>query len=121
MHQMGQTTPKQSSSAYAPSSAYSDGSSGSYHAVAYDPSQPQQGVHYTTVPPPVSMVNPSYADPSVFPTPPMPVSRPDEPSPETYSPDSYQQQDLSDLLGSLKVDEKGTGTASRIAGARYAD
>jgi hypothetical protein len=105
MQQMGQTTPKQS---YPPSSAYSDGSAGSYQQVAYDSMPPQQSVHYTTVPPPVGMVNSSYSDPSVFPTPPLPISRADEPSPETYSPDSYQQQDLSDLLGSLKVDEKGT-------------
>jgi hypothetical protein len=97
-----QATPRQATSTYA-SSGYSEGSS--YQS--YDPPQPPMG--YTTVADPMSMSQP-YADQQVFPTPPMPgSSRPDEPSPDAYSPDAYQQHDLADLLGSLKVDEKGTG------------
>ncbi|EGY17285.1 uncharacterized protein VDAG_00967 [Verticillium dahliae VdLs.17] len=40
-------------------------------------------------------------------------SKPHSSSPGAYSQDEYQQQDLSDLLGSLKMDEAGSGTGQR--------
>lgn len=83
---------------------------GTYQTLPYDTSQAQAGMTYASVPPPGAMVDQSYTGQNVFPTPPMqPGSRPDDSSPEAYSPDSYQQQDLADLLGTLKVDETGAG------------
>lgn len=88
--------------------AYPDGSA-AYQTMSYDASQQQPNMNYANVPP-VSMEQ-SYTGQNVFPTPPMqPGSRPEDSSPEAYSsPDSYQQQDLADLLGTLKVDETGAG------------
>lgn len=77
------------------------------------------GMHYTTVPPTVGVVDHSYASQpphshaqshhTVFSTPPMQQgNRPDSP-PESYSQDQYGQQDLSELLGTLKLNDAGTG------------
>lgn len=103
------TAPKPGASVYQPQSHYADPNSALYQGVPFDPSHSQPpGVNYTTVPPHVSALDQPYHPQSVFPT---QVGQPQqEPSPEAYSPDSYQQGDLADLLGSLKVDEKGTGT-----------
>lgn len=95
---------------YAAPGPYSDGHN-VYQTVSYPAPQPgQHSMHYTTIPP-VGVLDQSYAPASVFPTPPMqhhhaPHS---ESSPESYTTqDHYQNSDLSDLLGSLKMDEKGT-------------
>lgn len=84
-----------------------DANAAAYQGMPYDNSQGQPGMGYSNV-----QSGPlDYSNQNVFPTPPMqPGSRPDDSSPEAYSPaDSYQQQDLADLLGTLKVDETGAG------------
>lgn len=96
---------------YAAPGPYADGHN-VYQNVSYPAPQPgQHSMHYTTIPP-VGVLDQSYAPASVFPTPPMqhhhhpPHS---ESSPESYTTqDHYQNSDLADLLGSLKMDEKGT-------------
>ncbi len=72
------------------------------HAVTHN-------LHYTTVPPPVNVVDQPYTPQQTFPTPPLPHSSRSGSPPDAYSPDEYGQQDLADLLGSLKVNEAGTG------------
>ncbi|KAK5634831.1 hypothetical protein RRF57_010544 [Xylaria bambusicola] len=72
----------------------------------------QQHIPYASVPPPpVGVLDQSYAPPSVFPTPPLPEISASHSgsSPESYHADQYGQQDLADLLGPLKLDERGTG------------
>jgi hypothetical protein len=107
---MMQGQPKQGQAMYAMQGAYPDGA---YQTLPYDASQAQQDVHYTTVSPQAGMMEQQHgAAQNVFPTPPMQhqqSGRVEESSPEAYSPDAYQQQDLADLLGTLKVDEAGTG------------
>ncbi|ROV93362.1 hypothetical protein VMCG_08443 [Cytospora schulzeri] len=101
-------------SMYAPKPGLYSEASGLYQPMQYPDHSPTNGMHYTTVPP-VGVVDHSYASqqqqapqPSVFPTPPMQqASRPDSP-PEVYNQDQYGQQDLSDLLGTLKLNDAGT-------------
>lgn len=102
-------------SMYAPKPALYGEPSGLYQPMQYADHSQAQSMHYTTVPP-VGVVDHSYAtqqqqasQSSVFPTPPMQqASRPDSP-PEVYNQDQYGQQDLSDLLGTLKLNDAGTG------------
>lgn len=112
---MMQAAPKTSQTVYAPPPPghYSDASTtAGYQGIPYDaPQSHQPSLNYTSVQPPVSTMDPPYAGQGVFPTPPLQPNNPHEPSPEAYSPESYAQQDLSELLGNLKVDEKGTGMA----------
>lgn len=98
---------------YAPQTTYPD-SSALYHTVQYaESTAPQPGLHYTSVPSAMGVVDQSYPPQNVFPTPPMQHgSRPDSP-PDAYSPDQYGQQQLADVLGSLRVDEAGTGKSNR--------
>ncbi|KAI1326964.1 fungal-specific transcription factor domain-containing protein [Xylariaceae sp. FL0255] len=58
----------------------------------------------------VGVMDQAYAPASVFPTPPMQtISSPhSEGSPESHYTDHYSQHDLADLLGPLKLDERGT-------------
>ncbi|TQN75009.1 Nitrogen assimilation transcription factor nit-4 [Colletotrichum shisoi] len=103
-----QQPPMQQQSMYAAQGAYSDPNV--FPPVHYSEQQAHQhDMHYTTVSPSMSMMEQPYAGQNVFPTPPLQQSaRPDSP-PDTYSQDgSYQQSDLADLLGSLKVNEAGT-------------
>ncbi|KAK0391626.1 hypothetical protein NLU13_1126 [Sarocladium strictum] len=107
---MMQGQQKQDQAIYAMQGAYNDAA---YQSLPYDASQTQHDVHYTTISPPPGMMEQqqSAGGQNVFPTPPMQHQqggRVDESSPEAYSPDAYQQQDLADLLGTLKVDEAGT-------------
>ena len=77
-----------------------------YQQAAY--SDPASNVHYTTVPPQAGLVDPVYAAQPMFPTPSLGhLSQPDSP-PDSYSQDSYGG-DLADLLGSLRMNEAGTG------------
>lgn len=70
----------------------------------------QQNMHYTAMPQGSSAVDQSYAQQqNTFPTPPLQHGAPHDSSPGAYSQDSYNQHDLADLLGSLKVNEAGTG------------
>jgi Fungal Zn(2)-Cys(6) binuclear cluster domain len=92
--------------------AYSDHSASGYQGITYDHSQVQaQGLQYTSMHPHHSALEQQYVAQNVFPTPPL-QHHATEPSPEAYSPDSFAQHDLSELLGNLKVDEKGTGESS---------
>lgn len=106
-----------------PQQVYPDASA-SYQHVSYDTSQQPGGMHYGAVAPPGSMMDHQYAGQNVFPTPPMqqpppPPGAQQQPSPEAYSsPGDYQHQDLADLLGTLKVNETGTGMAWRIPSAQ---
>ncbi|KAK6069266.1 lipase regulator 1 [Seiridium cupressi] len=95
---------------YGTQGPYSDGHH-VYQAVPYAAPPPaQHNMHYTTMPP-VGVMDQSYAPANVFPTPPMHHQQAphSESSPESYTQDHYgQNNDLSDLLGSLKMDERGT-------------
>ncbi|OAQ98152.1 hypothetical protein LLEC1_01503 [Akanthomyces lecanii] len=92
---------------YAQMSSYTE-NPGGFHTIPYDPSQAQQDIHYTTGAPPAMLDPISYAQQNNFPA--HSLNQPDHPgaSPESYTTDSYQQQDLSDLLGTLKLNELGT-------------
>jgi hypothetical protein len=109
---VGYQDPKMAQMVY-PHQQYTD-APGGYHGMPYDSSQPQaHPMSYAPVQQPYGVMDPQqYAAQGVFPTPPLQPNQPQEPSPEAYSPESYAQQDLSELLGNLKVDEKGTGTLS---------
>lgn len=95
---------------YASQGAYQGSDQSAFQPMPFDASHSQHNMHYTTVAPPsVSIMDQQYSSQNAFPTPPLQQgSRPDS-SPEAYSTDSYQQQDLADLLGTLKVNELGTG------------
>ncbi|KAI1174290.1 fungal-specific transcription factor domain-containing protein [Nemania sp. FL0916] len=69
-----------------------------------------QQLPYGSVPPPVGVLDPSYAPAGVYPTPPIPeLSAHSESSPaDSYHTEQYSQNDLADLLGPLKLDERGT-------------
>jgi hypothetical protein len=93
---------------FPPQASYQD-PSGLYHNQYPGPQAVPHNIHYTTVPPAVTVVDQSYPPPQTFPTPPMHQgSRSDSP-PDVYQQEEYGQ-DLADLLGSLKVNEAGTGT-----------
>ena len=106
---VGYQDPKMNQMVY-PHQQYPDAAAG-YPGIPYDSSQAQaHGMNYASVQPQYGVMDPQqYAAQGVFPTPPLQPNQPQEPSPEAYSPESYAHQDLSELLGSLKVDEKGTG------------
>lgn len=108
-HQQGQAPLKSESDVYAPQAGYPDAASASFQTLPYDASQPQHNLHYTTIPPQMSLVDQQAAPQDAFPTPPMQQSSQPGSSPGAYSADSYQQQDLADLLGGLKMNEIGTG------------
>ncbi|KAI8215729.1 Activator of stress protein 1 [Colletotrichum sp. SAR 10_77] len=98
---------KPNPSMYAAQGAYSDHNV--FSQVPYSDGSSQHNIHYTTVSPSVGMMDQSYAGQNVFPTPPMQQSSRADSPPDTYSNDgSYQQADLADLMGSLKVNEAGT-------------
>ncbi|KAF4917514.1 Activator of stress genes 1 [Colletotrichum viniferum] len=98
---------KPNPSMYAAQGAYSDHNV--FPQVPYSDGTSQHNIHYTTVSPSVGMMDQSYAGQNVFPTPPMQQSSRADSPPDTYSNDgSYQQADLADLMGSLKVNEAGT-------------
>ncbi|KAK5992484.1 hypothetical protein PT974_05891 [Cladobotryum mycophilum] len=108
MPAQGQPSLKQETDIYAPPAGYPDASAAAFQTLSYDPSQSQHNLHYTTVPPPMPLVDQQIAAQDAFPTPP-PMQQSSQPaSSPTYSADSYQQQDLSDLLGVLKLNEIGT-------------
>ncbi|KAK4673115.1 hypothetical protein QC763_108960 [Podospora pseudopauciseta] len=95
---------------YAPQTSYQD-TSALYHAVQYSDSQTvphnlqYQPVHHAVSA--VNVVDHQYGAQAAFPTPPMQQpSHPASPA-DTYQ-SEYAQQDLADLLGSLKVNEAGT-------------
>jgi hypothetical protein len=71
----------------------------------------QQNMHYGNLQTPVSVIEQqqSYSQQPVFSTPPLQQS-PHAGSPEQYGQDRYEERDLADLLGVLKMDETGTGT-----------
>ncbi|POR34982.1 Putative transcriptional regulatory protein [Tolypocladium paradoxum] len=100
---------KSESDIYTSQGAYQDSDQSAFQPMPFDASQSQHNLHYTTVPPPsVSVMDQQYSSQNAFPTSPLQQgSRPDS-SPAAYSADSYQQQDLADLLGTLKVNELGT-------------
>lgn len=103
------SAPKPGGSMYAAQSGYSDPSA-LYQSVHYqEPAALAQNLHYTTVPPPVAGVDPSFPQHNSFPTPPLQQRSPPQSPPDAYNQDPCGQQDLADLLGSLKVNEAGTG------------
>ncbi|SPQ18331.1 be58ca52-ac8b-4225-b3c4-c3ec358facfd [Thermothielavioides terrestris] len=94
---------------YPPQTSYQD-AAGLYHSVQYTESQPvPHELQYAPVPhQPVGVVDQHYTtQTSAFPTPPL-QHAPQPDSPEDTFQSEYAQQDLADLLGSLKVDEAGT-------------
>ncbi|KAJ9132995.1 Lipase regulator 1 [Pleurostoma richardsiae] len=95
-------------SMYAPQASYTD--SGMYPPVQYsDPQAAAHGLNYTTIPASqMGTVDHSYPPQPVFPTPPHQHGSHADSPPDSYAQDQYGQQDLADLLGSLKVNEAGT-------------
>lgn len=100
---------------YAPQTSYQD-TAGLYNAVHYtEPQSVPHDLQYTAVHHPVGVVDQQYTAQTAFPTPPLQhAPHPGSPA-ETYSSSDYAQQDLADLLGSLKVNEAGTGTERCLA------
>lgn len=108
-------------SMYTSKAASYSGPSGMYQPMQYaDHSPVATGMHYTTVPPSAGVVDNSYAptlsqpqtQSAIFhPAPLQQINRPDSP-PETYTSEQYGQQDLSELLGTMKLNEAGTGMFS---------
>lgn len=108
--QILQTTSKQPQPImYATQPTYPDVNSGVYPSLSYDATQQQSGLGYTSVPPGMSVMDPNYSSPHNFPTPPSQHESHQEPSPEAYSPGDQQQQELVSMLGSLEVNDVGTG------------
>lgn len=102
-------TTKPGASMYAPQPGFSDPSA-LYQTVHYPESASlPQNLHYTTVPPSAASVDHSFSSQTSFPTPPHQQQSPPESPPDAYNQDPCGQQDLAELLGSLKVDEAGTG------------
>ena len=97
-----------SDSSFTSPGGYQDADPNSFQQITYESGHGQQNMHYTTVPTP-NMLDQTYASANAFPTPPVHHGVRPESSPEAQSIDSYQQQDLADLLGGLKVNELGTG------------
>lgn len=93
---------------YPQMSSYTENPTG-FYTIPYDPSQAQHDINYTTVSPSVMLDPNSYAPQNNFPA--SSLNPPDHPgaSPESYTTETYQQQDLADLLGTLKLNELGTG------------
>ena len=93
--------------------SYSD-HHGVYPSVSYGDAS-QQNVPYSTMSS-VGVMDQSYATANVFPTPPMQhqQSAHSESSPESYQHDQYGQNDISNVLGNLKLDEIGTGESPFI-------
>ncbi|TVY90949.1 Cutinase transcription factor 1 alpha [Lachnellula willkommii] len=91
---------------------YSSEPVGVYQNVPYgapSSAHSQPSMHYNnSMQTPVSIIDQhqQYPPQNVFPTPPLQGSHPE--SPETYEQDQYGQQDLSDLLGELRMNEAGT-------------
>lgn len=114
-----------SSGMYAPQMGYQNPSA-MYQQVSYQqPSNMQSSsmqahMQYSTMPQPQahggSHVDHSYTQQNAFPTPPLPQGLPqNDSSPGSHSQASvYNQGDLSDLLGSLNVNEAGTGASSHL-------
>lgn len=112
--------PTDHASMYPSKAASYSGPSSLYQSMQYpDQSPVATGMHYTTVPPSAGVVDnyappmsQSHNQPAIFhPAPLQQVDRPDSP-PETYTPEQYGPQgDLSELLGTLKLNEAGTGKA----------
>lgn len=108
-------------SMYTSKAASYSGPSGLYQPMQYaDHSPVATGMHYTTVPPQAGVVDNSYAptlsqpqnQSAIFhPAPLQQINRPDSP-PETYTSEQYGQHDLSELLGTMKLNEAGTGMFS---------
>lgn len=102
---------KHATDVYTSQGAYTDPDASPYQTLSFDS---QHNLHYTTVPrPPASVLDhhhhQPYAPPHAFPTPPLQQAPRLDDSSEACSTDSYQQQDLADLLGTLRVNELGTG------------
>ncbi|KAG6000352.1 hypothetical protein E4U21_005561 [Claviceps maximensis] len=105
--QIVQDPSKNMSDLYASHDAFSDPEQAVFQHVSLNTNQNQHNLHYTTVPS-SGILDQSYSGSNAFPTPPTHQVPRQDSSPEAYSVDSYQQQDLADLLGCLKVNEIGT-------------
>jgi hypothetical protein len=111
-HQVMSADPRSGPSMYAQShGVFHDNNAAAYSNVAYDGTHAHPtNMPYGSIPQQLPVMDPHYTSQTVFPTPPpLQTGAHQEPSPEAFTPESFQQQDLPDLLGNLKVDEKGTG------------
>lgn len=67
------------------------------------------GLNYGSMQPPINVLDGNYQQPQhSFPTPPI-QHQPQPQTPDNYQQDQYAEEDLSDLLGGLKMNEAGTG------------
>lgn len=106
--QIGQDLSKPLPDLYAAPGAFSDTEQTVFQQVSFDANPNQHNLHYTTVPPP-GVLDQKYNGSNAYSTTPIHQAPRQDSSPEAHSVDSYQQQDLADLLGGLKVNEIGTG------------
>lgn len=88
--------------------SYDPADPSAFQPVTFDASQGSHPIHYTTMPFQGGLDHP-YNGSNAFPAPPVQQVTRQESSPGAQSADSFQQQDLADLLGGLKVNELGTG------------
>lgn len=114
---MASMSKQPSSSLYPPQQGYANPSAALYQSYP-ESSSMQQNLHYTDLQPPVNVVDQPYASQTSFPTPPLQQSSRPGSSPESYQQDPYSQHDLADLLGSLKVNEAGTGKPTQSVHAQ---
>jgi hypothetical protein len=97
---------------YTQQGTYSDGVS-VYQPVGYGESSSghsQQSMHYDSLHTPVSVLDQHqhYSPNHVYPPPQLPQN-PHPESPDVYEHSQFGQQNLADLLGELKINERGTG------------
>lgn len=105
-------TPRTAAPTYAQQVPYTD-PIGVYQPSAYvhPPLAHGQQTMYNSMQNPVDILNhqQQYSQQQVFPQPPLQRHNSHPESPETYDQDPYGRQDLSDLLGDLKMNESGSG------------
>ncbi|KHN94514.1 uncharacterized protein MAM_07569 [Metarhizium album ARSEF 1941] len=87
--------------------AFVDRDQTAFQQVSFDTVPGQHNLQYSTMSA-AAVLDHGYGEPDAFATQAMRQGPRQEPSPGPQSVDSYQQQDLADLLGGLKVDEVGT-------------
>lgn len=80
-----------------------------YQPLQYNPPPiAQQPMQFTNMHNPAGVMNNQYATDNVYPVAPL-LQHHHSQSPEGYQQDQYDQQDLADILGDLKMDTAGSG------------
>lgn len=113
---MALASTESSPGAYTLPTSYSDPESSSFLAMPLYSSQPQPNIHYTAIQPPVPAADlQQYTPPKIVSNSSLGQASRAGSSLENRSIESCQQQDLADLLGTLKVNEVGTGNQPSLS------